>query len=721
MPTQLLRSALEAGRRHARPVARAALERWDRFSQRAWEQAAFHLHRLPTGGEMTAVVQRMGLAGYSEYAAGQMLGAFGPRSFVGLDRKAEIVSRLQTEFPEEAKRIVAAADQVLAGTFDLLGSGPKDARRGKSGSGHRIDWQLDLVSGLRFPRVFHFLRWKLDQMKPGNADVKGPWEIGRLQHLPTVGQAYWLTGDAKYPRYFARVVDDFIRRNPVGFGVQWACAMDVALRAVSLTIGVDFFQGAKELSYGWWRRFLKSMLEHGRFLAGNLEYGSAQGRMFGSNHNLSNLLGIHWLAHAFPHMDPGWAWRGMADNLLEREILHQILPDGGDFESSVPYQRLVVEILLSAYALSKHRQLPQSAAYRERLLASLRFIRALRQDGGRMPQIGDADDGRAHILSGYGTTWHESMDQLLVAGAHVLNCPELAEGVGPEARVETLFWGPPSTESAVAALPKSNLIVLPDSQITVLRQAESYLLFANGVVGTHGVGNHKHNDQLAIEWAVGRQPLLVDGGSYAYTCDAEARNEFRSTHTHNTVSVNGEEQHRTDPKLLFRLFQEGAAELIGTKSTDETVGVVGRHCGYERLDPPLTHTRRVLMRPDGTVVLDDRFESAGRHPLRWFFLLYPGLTMQLEAGRLQLQGEQGGGTMLFDDRGDAKLVDAWYSPGYGKRIRTKALVVERHDDGRPVHFALIPTGVAEPTFADAIDGSEQFWNSDVRASCAIAA
>lgn len=715
------RAVLEAVGRRARPAARAAAARWDRFSQRAWEQAAFHLHRLPSGGEMSAVVQRMGLAGFSEYAAGQMLGAFGPRTFVGLERKAEIVTRLQNEFPEEAKRIIAAADRVLAGKFDLLGSGEKDARRGKSGSGHRIDWQLDLGSGLRFPRVFHFLRWKLDEMKPGNADVKGPWEIGRLQHLPTVGQAYWLTGDAKYPQYFARVVDDFIRRNPVGFGVQWACAMDVALRAVSLTLGVDFFQGAKELSYGWWRRFLKSMLEHGRFLAGNLEYGSAVGRMFGSNHNLSNLLGIHFLAHAFPHLDPGWAWRGMADNLLEREIVHQILPDGGDFESSVPYQRLVVEILLSAYALSKHRQLPQSAEYRERLLASLRFIRALRQDGGRMPQIGDADDGRAHILSGYGTAWHESMDSLLVAGAHVLNCPELAEGAGDEAKVEALFWGPPSTEPAVATTPKASLTVLPDSQITVLRQAESYLLFANGVVGTHGVGNHKHNDQLAIEWAVGRQPLFVDGGSYAYTCDAAARNQFRSTHTHNTVSVAGEEQHRTDPKLLFRLFQAGAAELVGTKSADDTVGVAAMHRGYERLDPPLTHTRRVLMQPDGIAIIDDRFESDGRHPLRWFFLLYPGLTVKLDAGRLQLHGEHGGGTMLFDEDTTAKLVDAWYSPGYGKRVRTQALVIEREHDGRPAHFALVPHGVTEPFFVDAADGSEQFWNADVRAPQTLAA
>jgi uncharacterized heparinase superfamily protein len=428
------------------------------------------------------------------------------------------------------------------------------------------------------------------------------------------------------------------------------------------------------------------------------------------------------LAHAFPHLDPGWAWRGMADNLLEREIVHQILPDGGDFESSVPYQRLVVEILLSAYALSKHRQLPQSAEYRERLLASLRFIRALRQEGGRMPQIGDADDGRAHILSGYGTAWHESMDSLLVAGAHVLNCPELAAGADSATQVEALFWGPPSCEPAVAASPQSNLTVLRDSQITVLRQAESYLLFANGCVGTHGVGNHKHNDQLAIEWAVGRQPLVVDGGSYAYTCDAAARNEFRSTRTHNTVTVADEDQHRTDPKLLFRLFQEGATEIVATKSADDTVGVAALHRGYERLDPPLTHTRRVLMQPDGIVVVNDQFDSSGRHPLRWCFLLYPGLTATLSPGHLQLHGPHGGGTLLFDDKATAKLSDAWYSPGYGKRIRTQILVIERLHDGRPAHFALVPIGATTSSFADIVDGAEQFWNLDARAvACAAAA
>jgi hypothetical protein len=672
---------------------------------------------------MTAVVNRMGIAGFSEYAAGQMIGAFGPRSFIGFDRRQEITDRLRSEFPEEARRIVETADRVLDGTFDLLGSGPRDLRRSKFSAGHRLDWQLDPNSGLRFPRIYHYLRFDLNRMRPGNADVKGPWEVGRLQHLPTVGQAWWLTGDRRYSRYFAGVVRDFIRRNPVGFGVQWSCAMDVALRAVSLTLGVEFFQGSPDLTYGWWRTFLKSMLEHGRFLAGNLEYGLAQGRMFGSNHNLSNLLGLHWLALAFPHLDPGWAWRGMAENLLEREIQHQIHCDGGDFESSVPYQRLVVEILLSAYALSQHWQSPLTHEYRSRLTASLKFIRALRQDGGRMPQLGDADDGRAHVLSGYGRNWQESMDTLLVAGAQVLNRPDLAAEADDAARVESLFWGPPQAQPATAA-PRSPVVpltILPDSQLAVLRRADAYLLFANGAVGTHGIGNHKHNDQLTIEWAVKQQPLFVDGGSYCYTCDAAARNEFRSTTTHNTVTVATEEQHRTDAKMLFRLFQEGPAEIVRSKEADDVCGVESRHLGYTRLNPPLIHTRRVLMRNDGAAIVNDRFQCTGRHALQWYFLIYPGVRARLESNRLVLNGDRGAGVVLFDGLADVALVDAWYSPGYGRRLKTLALVARRTDECSAVDFALIPENITVPTLSELSSLSEQFWQSNDRRAPQFAA
>src|SRR5262249_27175023 len=153
-----------------------------------------------------------------------------------------------------------------------------------------------------------------------------------------------------------------------------------------------------------------------------------------------------------------------------------IHPDGGSFESSLPYQRLVVEMFLSAYAMSLHAQHPFPDAYRDRLLAALRLIRAVRQPGGRVPQLGDCDNGRAHVFSGYGAWQQERMDHLLAAGARVLNCPELARDVDDRDAVEAIFWETPAVPRA-APLEPGPIAEFPDAGFVVLRNGPTTALF----------------------------------------------------------------------------------------------------------------------------------------------------------------------------------------------------------------------------------------------------
>ena len=86
-------------------------------------------------------------------------------------------------------RTIAAAERVLRHEFDLLGSGPfvpvdpdRPARDGYT----PIDWYLDPVRRLRFPRGVPHKQWNLYEMRPGNADVKYPVGAGAL---PALGDA----------------------------------------------------------------------------------------------------------------------------------------------------------------------------------------------------------------------------------------------------------------------------------------------------------------------------------------------------------------------------------------------------------------------------------------------------------------------------------------------------------------------------------------------------
>src|SRR5262249_31855158 len=212
-----------------------------------------------------------------------------------------------------------------------------DLARATAG-GFAIDWQRDPITGARYPDRFSHWRAAVPATLAGvGGDIKGPWEIGRCQHFPVLGQAYWLTGGERYAATFAGTIDDFLDRNPPGCGVQWTCTMDVALRIVSWIAGLAFFDGAPALTAGWWKRLLRSVVEHGRFIAGNLEFGTLDGRLVTSNHYLANLLGLCWIGYAFPDRDANYVWRGLAEYGFECEMARRIHPDGDSLESGLPY------------------------------------------------------------------------------------------------------------------------------------------------------------------------------------------------------------------------------------------------------------------------------------------------------------------------------------------------------------------------------------------------
>lgn len=658
-------------------TARRASDIYDIVLEVLWEWRVFLLKRQPSDGELSTLLRRNQIGGFHEYVIAHWLGYFGRISFIPTS-DSESAEHLKATFPKEIANAIMISDNSHKGLYSVLESGFIDCRRNQRGGGHRIDWQLDPTTGYRFARVFSHRRWVPDKFKRGNADMKGPWELTRCQHFAPLGVAWWATNDRKYSKLYAKTIMDFIDRNPPGIGVQWSCTMDVGLRVVGWLSGLSFFQSSPDLNYFWWRRFLKSMVQHARFIVANLEFGTIDNQIKTSNHIVANLLGLYWISIIFRGLDAGCVWRGIAETSLEREIQLQILPDGGSFESSVPYHRLVVEMFLSAYALSVQYDCPLSDAYRDRLLAALRWIRILRQPNGRLPQVGDADSGRAHIFTNYGNWDQENMDHLLVAGAKVLNCPELAEGIECVAKAEGLFFDVSAPAPYKLSVDQS-ISVLPDSGLAVLRSAKTYLLISNSIVGTGGFGNHKHNDQLAVEWVLGDQPVLVDGGSYIYTRDPEMRNHFRGTATHNTVMINDTEQNTLIPEHLFRLYQEGSCGFNDPVETNAAISIGGWHDAYARLDVPVVHTRDVsVKKSDGSVRITDQLDGGDEYHSRWHFLLHPGITALIVNGEVKLMQEDRQLARVVSQEGGPvwSIEDGWYSPCYGKRVATTAIVAE---------------------------------------------
>jgi ubiquinone/menaquinone biosynthesis C-methylase UbiE len=580
--------------------------------------------------------------------------------------------------PDTVTAILAAAESFYLHRFDLLGSGPFtpiDRDRPVRDGYVPIDWYLDPVRNLRFPRGVPHKEWKLFEMRPGNGDIKYPWELARSQHWVTLAQAWQLSRESRFAGEIARELDDFVEANPVGIGINWTCTMDVAIRAVNWCLAFALIHDCTAIDADAWRRAYAALYDHAEFIFSNLENKYE----VTSNHFLSNVVGLHVLAAAFADIGEGARWDAWCRQALETEFDVQVHEEGADFESSVPYHRLVTELFMASARLARHQGRPLSAHYEDKLARMVEFSLATARPDGLMPVIGDCDDGRFHIFT-YVEGWKpQDARHLLAPAAALLNRPEWAALAGPRGTWEGVWWGyDPALvpEADTAELPPVAQL-FPEVGIAVARRGGHYLAVTNGAVGTKGFGNHKHNDLLSFEYHYDGAPVIVDPGSFCYTSDFAARNLFRGTAYHNTIVVDGVEQNETNPEWLFRMFEKANPEHLGFTENGDWVEYRGRHHGYERLDRPVTHERSLhLNRETGLLLIEDRLGGTGEHEVKWHFHLAPGVEGKVSPGGVfELSTAEGPVLLTIEPTITGVVEDSWYSPSYGVRVPSRRLAL----------------------------------------------
>ena len=209
-------------------------------------------------------------------------------------------------FPLQADVKIKEADMICNHVFDLLGSGP--TKLGKIGEGYQpIDWHRDFKSGHRWDPQTFFTRIKNGHVE--GVDIKVVWELSRFQHLNVLGQAYVLTRNKKYREEFVNQVSDWIETNPVGFGVNWACTMDVAIRAANWLVAMEFFEESI-LPKEFLENFYINIYKHGKFIRSHLEYSPR----LTTNHYIADLAGLFFIAVFCPFFQESISWKTFCVN-----------------------------------------------------------------------------------------------------------------------------------------------------------------------------------------------------------------------------------------------------------------------------------------------------------------------------------------------------------------------------------------------------------------------
>lgn len=276
-----------------------------------------------------------------------------------------------------------------------------------------IDWQIDFKSGYRWSEKVHSKR--IDFGKVVGVDVKVPWELSRMQHLPQIAFSF-LNGNLgdddkiKAKKEFRNQILDFIATNPPRYGVNWVCAMDVAIRATNWIVGYKLFcSGGAKFDSKFRQLFFQSIHEHGEFVFLNLEWNNGKR----GNHYLSDICGLVFISIFLPSNPKYNSWLNFAINELKSEVNFQFFNDGSNFEYSTAYHRLSMEMVIFATSfilgIPKDRvsqlgfhinesldnaDIIFSDEYFIKLSKISEFICNASKSGFILPQLGDNDSGR---------------------------------------------------------------------------------------------------------------------------------------------------------------------------------------------------------------------------------------------------------------------------------------------------------------------------------------
>lgn len=604
----------------------------------------------------------------------------------------------------------------LIKSADAIRSGRVKVFRAEYEVGRKPNWHHEIDSEFTWPCVHHT---KIDFWRlAGSADIRWVWELNAFRQTVSLGKAYWLTSNEDYTRVFMSQVNDWIEKNPLYYGPSWKCPMMVAIRAVNLAWSFAFFVDSNLVDRRFRSLFLNLMRLHGKFIFRHLENKS----LIRGNHYLANLIGLIYISCLCPMLKDSEMWFNFGSRELEIEIQSQVHKDGVNFEASLPYHGLVTEMLLHAVVVAARVGSPDlakkggdlerpklqrspnviSQAISDTLERMVEFTLYYSKPDGLTPQIGDNDSSRLIVL---GTNQGENDHRHILACAGEIFDRDDFRRAGASCREEAIWLLQAEPKGLVSDLriPEIGSRWFSESGICVMRSKQDYNIIRCGGIGTAGKGTHTHNDNLSFELCLGGVTYLVDPGTFTYLGKPRWRQIFRSTSYHNTLQIDGREQHEFVEDDLFRLQPATEARMLSWSSTSRE----DHFCGEIRYPGAnaILHRREFrFFKEQRQMIVSDFVSGHDVHCLTWRLHVAPGIPAVLCAGGILLGGPGSDERVFLSGDimavGNLSVMDYYYSPSYGRRIRSQ--VIEIGMQGRlPIRRDLMVRIAQSHTFLSA--------------------
>ena len=466
-----------------------------------------------------------------------------------------------------------------------------------------------------------------------NDDEEWCFMLNRMDYLEDLALATLVTGDEKYARKAAQLIDSWVDAHPTIVPELSTRTLDTGIRIRSMVCVLPALDAAGVLTDELLEKTVRSVRDQiaslrERYLP---KYETSN---WGSIQTLAILTVLATLEDD-PASDPDWAW---AADRAESQMAAQVYPDGIDWEQSTMYHVEVLLYSLRALHVLEAQGAPVPRGLRGAAERLSRALAAQMMPNGCIDAQGDSD--RTDVRG------------LMALCAGVLGDGELAVASGrTELDAGDVFAFGCDVEDALVACAAKAGASLPltfdgeDSGLFVTRSSweddANFTEFSSGPLGS----GHGHSDNLHVTAVYRGVPVLVDGGRYTYREDSPVRPYLKGPHAHNVPLLDGRSS--CVPKGSWGYSDFGYPLKTYARHASGAHYFEGALVGH---DPLHVLVRKLVALDCGIWVAADEVMAEGSHELVSRFHFDP--EVRVEAGETGLRVTCAAGDLTFGSTGE---------------------------------------------------------------------
>lgn len=473
------------------------------------------------------------------------------------------------------------------------------------------------------PLHFRFLNVEREILKPADwndAGMEKLW-LYNLHYLDDLNA----NGADRRKNWHANLIEKWIDENPPGQGNGWE-PYPLSLRIINW---IKRILNGNILS----EKAIQSLVVQTRYLNRRLE------KHLLGNHLLANAKALFFAGYYFNGTEAD-NWRTTGEKVLFEQLHEQILPDGGHFERSPMYHSIVLEDVLDCLNLVTtygNEGTDQNRSLREKVISMSNFLKSILHPDGEIPFFND------------------SAVNIAPAPAELF-------------KYSKQFGITPSTFETFG-----NIIRKPDFGLWVIKSGDLHVIVDAGPIGPDYLTGHAHCDTLSYEMSVAGKRFIVNSGTYAY--EGPERHWFRSTAAHNTVRIDGEEQHEIWAK--FRVARRGYPFDVIAEEINGECRFEAAHNGYRRLKGSPVHRRKIRI-GEGNMSVEDAIEGTGTHQVENYIHLHPDVEIvKIDDDKVRCTLDGKLITIWITSDENFQVEKSFFSPQFGKKLENKVVVLRK--------------------------------------------